>query len=445
MTGLTIAPGEALTEARLGALLAAHERAMRPKRRLREDYLGLSPVHKGRVARGRPNNEAYTALGRYIVNTATGYLVGVPPVYVYDDGDAAARLSEVLDANDETTVNYALAEDMAMVGWGMDLVWFDETGAVRLRELDPLDAFLVRTADLAGEARYGVRLYREARADGVVVTRGEVYSPKDVQPFSYDGAARFTGDPQPHHLDGVPMTEYPNNRFNQGDFEPVRRDIDAYNLALSCAADDLQSVANAFLALVGMGATDEAAIEEANRTRVLLLPEGGAAQFITKEVADSALQHHKADLRRDILQVAGVPDLSDEFFSGNASGVALRYKLWGLDQLWARKKSYMERSLFRRLRLIAGALNLKGARIGEVSRLVTIKWTRNMPQDVSEKVTAAQALSGIASNQTVYEALEPVTGVTAADEAARVAAEELAPVEDVPVRRQRRSDGDEVQ
>ena len=442
MTGLTIAPGEALTEARLGGYLAAHERAMRPKRRLREDFLGLSPVHKGRVAKGRPNNEAYTPLGRYIVDTATGYLMGVPPVYVYDDADAAARISQVLDANDEATVNYALAEDMATVGWGMDLVWFDESGAIRLRELDPLDAFLIRAGDLTGEVRYGVRLYREAQEGGSVLTRGEVYSDATVQPFAYDGTARYAGPALPHHLGGVPMTEYPNNRFYQGDFEPVRRDIEAYNLALSCAADDLQSVANAFLALVGMGATDEAAIQEANRTRVLLLPEGGAAQFLTKEVADAALEHHKAALRRDVLQVAGVPDLSDEFFSGNASGVALRYKLWGLDQLWARKKSYMERGLFRRLRLIAGALNLKGAHIGEVSDLVTIKWTRNMPQDVSEQVAAAQALSGIASNQTVFEALEPVTGVTAADEAARVAVEELSPVEEAPVRRKRRADGD---
>ena len=35
----------------------------------------------------------------------------------------------------------------------------------------------------------------------------------------------------------------------------------------------------------------------------------------------------------DIHKISGVPDMSDESFAGNASGVAMKYKLLNLEQI----------------------------------------------------------------------------------------------------------------
>ena len=51
-------------------------------------------------------------------------------------------------------------------------------------------------------------------------------------------------------------------------------------MLLSGALDDMQSVANAFLALYGMQGTTQDDVDRANRTHVLALSEGGRAEFV---------------------------------------------------------------------------------------------------------------------------------------------------------------------
>ena len=124
-------------------------------------------------------------------------------------------------------------------------------------------------------------------------------------------------------------------------------------LLLSGALDDMQSVANAFLALYGMLGTTQGDIDEANRTRVLSLAEGGRAEFVVKDLNHEALGQLENNLRRSILQLSMTPDLSDDSFAGNTSGVALQYKLWGIEQV----RSAKERSFTPSLRALLDALS----------------------------------------------------------------------------------------
>ena len=83
--------------------------------------------------------------------------------------------------------------------------------------------------------------------------------------------------------------------------------LDAYNLLLSGAMDDMQSVANAFLALYGMQGTTQGDIDEANRTRILSLAEGGRAEFVVKNLNHEALAQLESNLRRSILELNTTP------------------------------------------------------------------------------------------------------------------------------------------
>ena len=66
------------------------------------------------------------------------------------------------------------------------------------------------------------------------------------------------------------------------------------------AMDDMQSVANAFLALYGMLGTTQGDIDEANRTRVLSLAEGGRAEFVVKDLNHEALGQLENNLSRQV-------------------------------------------------------------------------------------------------------------------------------------------------
>ena len=179
--------------------------------------------------------------------------------------------------------------------------------------------------------------------------------------------------------------------------------VDAYNLLLSGAMDDMQSVANAFLALYGMQGTTQGDIDAANRSRILSLTEGGRAEFVVKNLNHEALAQLEVNLRRSILQLSMTPDLSDDSFAGNASGVALQYKLWGIEQVRAAK----ERSFADSFRCLLGVFSTGLRVLGAPVDLATAQLTfyKNLPQNQTELAQTLLDLSPILSQRTILEKL----------------------------------------
>ena len=91
-----------------------------------------------------------------------------------------------------------------------------------------------------------------------------------------------------------------------------------------------------------MQGTTQKDIEQANRTRILALSEGGRAEFVVKNLNHEALGQLEAYLRRSILQLSMTPDLGDEHFAGNSSGVALQYKLWASSRCEAQRSAALQ-------------------------------------------------------------------------------------------------------
>ena len=242
-----------------------------------------------------------------------------------------------------------------IMGLHAALVWLEQSG-VRVCRCDPLTCFGIRGGEAGEPLRAAVRLFK--RPDDTVC--GMLYEEERVTPFTWDGQRVALGAPEenlPGHLALVPFN---NNCQTCGDFEMVTGLLDAYNLLLSGAMDDMQSVANAFLALYGMQGTTQGDIDEANRTRILSLAEGGRAEFVVKNLNHEALAQLESNLRRSILELSMTPDLSDERFAGNASGVAMQYKLWGIEQVrLAKERSFLD-GLHRLLTALSGSFALLG-------------------------------------------------------------------------------------
>ena len=419
MTNSYILDKSELNDTRLLEIIEAHRRESQSIQRCFDYYLGNVSVNKGIIADGRPNNKANTNLAKYIVDTATGYFAGIAPGYKFSTATAERVLSGIFDENDEQSVNYEIAQNMSIAGVGYDLVYIDEEKRIRIRALDPRKTFVIYSSSIDREAIAAVRYFtRDAKL------MGEIYEAGRTRQFEMRGGRIVILDSVETPFDAPNVTEYVNGRFRMGDFESAIENIDLYNLALSGAADDMQSIANAYLVLNGFEQPDEATMEILRSERVIAVPTDGGASYITKNVNDAAMQNHKATLKSDILQVCGVPDLTDECFSGISSGVALRYKLWGIDQLFARKAAGMEQGLFNRLRLIRSAVKaLYNEDIGEVSQTVSVYYTKNMPQELTSQVDTAAKLKGIVSDRTLRELLEGITGVSAAEEEERIQSE----------------------
>ena len=399
----------------LGAAVGEFLRTVRPERQRRFDYYrGELTVNKGETVRGCPDNRLRAPFPRYITEVHTGYFLGLPPTLAYGDAAADGRYAELSRALDLPHLYFDLGRDLSVCGAGFALVWAERSG-VRVCRCDPCDCFAIRSGEAGAPLLAAVRLF----AGGKGETRGVLYTAERLIPFVWDRTGVTLSTAEENLLHTIPLLPFYNNCQGVGDFEMVTGLVDAYNLLLSGALDDMQSVANAFLALYGMQGTTQKDIEQANRTRILALSEGGRAEFVVKNLNHEALGQLEANLRRSILQLSMTPDLGDEHFAGNSSGVALQYKLWGIEQV----RSAKERSFTVGLRSLLGVLSAGERLMGRGVALSggELTFYKNLPQDSTALASTLLSPAPVLSQQTILENLPWVSD--AQEELRRKAAE----------------------
>lgn len=400
----------------LGAAVGEFLRTVRPDRqRLYDYYRGEQPVNKGEAVRGRPNNLLRAPFPRYITEVHTGYFLGIPPALAYGEAAAGERYAALSRDLDLPHLYFDLGRDLSICGAGFALVWAERSG-VRLCRCDPCDCFAIRSGEAGSPLLAAVRLL----AGGKGETRGVLYTAERLIPFVWDGTGVTLGTAEENLLHTIPLLPFYNNCQGVGDFEMVTGLVDAYNVLLSGALDDMQSVANAFLALYGMQGTTQKDIDQANRTRILSLSEGGRAEFVVKNLNHEALGQLEVNLRRSILQLSMTPDLCDEHFAGNSSGVALQYKLWGIEQVRAAKEHTFTDGLRGLLAVLTAGELLMGRNIDLTGGMAT--FYKNLPQDNAALAETLLSLSPVLSAQTILENLPWVTDVQ--EELRRKAAED---------------------
>ena len=389
----------------LGAAVGEFLRTVRPERqRLYDYYRGEQSVDKGETVRGRPNNRLRAPFPRYITEVHTGYFLGISPTLAYGDAAAGAHYAALSRTLSLPHLYFDIGRDMSVCGIGFALVWAERSG-VRVCRCDPCDCFAIRSSEAGSPLLATVRLF--AGREGEL--RGVLYTPELLVSFVWSGGSVTLGTAEKNLLHTIPLLPFYNNCQGTGDFEMVTGLVDAYNLLLSGAMDDMQSVANAFLALYGMQGTTQKDIEQANRTRILALSEGGRAEFVVKNLNHEALGQLEINLRRSILQLSMTPDLCDEHFAGNSSGVALQYKLWGIEQVRAAKERTFTDGMGTLLAALTAGERLLGC--GVDLRGGEMTFYKNLPQDYAALVSTLLSLSPLLSKRTILENLPWVADV----------------------------------
>ena len=116
---------------------------------------------------------------------------------------------------------------------------------------------------------------------------------------------------------------------------PAYRRVD---LLQSDRVNDKQQAAEKLLVLTGCALdTDEQGRPpwlQLRMDKALCLPDGDAkAEYLSGHMDESGNEILRASLAQDIHKLSLVPDLSEKSFAGNLSGIALKYRLLGLEQL----------------------------------------------------------------------------------------------------------------
>ena len=100
--------------------------------------------------------------------------------------------------------------------------------------------------------------------------------------------------------------------------------------------------------------------------------------------------------------------MSDESFTGNTSGVAIKYKLIGLEQIRSRKEREFKKGLQRRIELISNIRQLKSQTPIDF-RDIEITFTANIPANTQEQAQIVKLLDGLVSQKRLLSLLPFVT------------------------------------
>ena len=348
----------------------------------------------------KPNNKVVNPYANYITTLITGYFVGEPVQYTSDNEVELEQYIEVMDYNDEPSVNKEIAKWQSVCGEGYDIVYIDMDGNTRFKALPAIGMIPIYNDDLEETLIYVIRYWTSYDIEsGQNINYVEVYSAVDISKYQEDVAGGFHLIDQKYHLFGqVPITPYYNNSEGQGDFELVISEIDAYDSFESDSVNEADYFADSYLVLSGMEGTTSEDVKSMKENRVLLFPEGGEGHWLTKNVNDSWIENEKQRLDKDIHKFSFCPPMTDENFAQNASGVAMKYKLLGLETKVGVKETEFEKGLRRRLELIYGVMRKVN---GDMDYLdINIVFTRNLPLDLNEAVDTVIKLDGIVSDET---------------------------------------------
>lgn len=402
-----ISPDEELTDAKLRRFIERHaaESTFRYKQ-LQDAYETDFPIfHKKPKPEWKPDNRIAVNFAKYIVDTMNGYFIGNPIKIIVDGGEETIeKYIEFLDQyNDQDDNNAELSKICSIYGKGYEMYYNDEDGNVGIIYLDPTEAFMIYDDSVLKRERYFVRLYRDE--DNVL--HGSVSDQEKVRWFTIKGKIVWNEQEQLHYFNGVPATEYRENKECQGIFEPVMSIINAFNKAISEKANDVDYFADAYLKIIGT-LLDEDELKHIRSDRVINFDGDGESvivDFLQKPNGDTTQENLLDRLQNLIFLISMVANISDENF-GTSSGIAMAYKLQGMSNLRKTKERKFTSGMNRRYKLIFS--NPGNAMKKDDWVKLHYKFTPNVPANLLEESQIAQNLSGVVSQETQLGVLSVV-------------------------------------
>ena len=387
------------------ALVNKHKTVRLSYSTLLDYYLGKHDILFRTFKDGsKPNNHAVNNFAKLIVDTSTAYFLGEPVTYLCKDNSFLEKFTEVHRDNFSIDVDAELGKLVSIYGHAYELHYLQE-GVHRFKAVSPYNMFMCYSMGI--EETPVCAVLHESYKDTVSneeITFVQVYTKDSVLEFEAKGEdIKFPPTVNPHYFGEVPAIEYLANEERQGDFETVITLIDAYNTAVSDSINDIEYWNDAYLLLQNLDATTQEDIETMKQNRVLLVDGEGDARFITKNVQDTHIENIKDRLTMDIHKFSQTPNLNDEQFATNLSGIAIKYKLLGLENKTAIKERKFTTSLIKRIDLIRNILNIRGNNFG--FDYVEPIFTRNIPANLVELGDLVAKIRGLVSDETLRSQL----------------------------------------
>ena len=380
--------------------------------------------------KSKPNNQVMCNIPKYIVQVRTGFFSSSPLTLESENPEYLKDIRKVLEYNDFKQVFNQLDTYCSIYGHSFLVMYMNEEGRISFTAQNPTDWIYVRDNSLEQKPKFAIRYY--AWWDDVENLQKydiELYTDKEI--INYEGSPVDLKEVnrKPHYFNGLPVIEFMENESRQGAYENVISLIDTYELMLSDTANTINYFSDCYLVLTGMQETQAEDIARMKNDRVLLVPEGCEASFLTKNVSENYNENMLKRLQEQIFVVACTPLLSDSSFSSNSSGVAIQFKLFSMEKSVQLKENIFRAGFNRMFNLIKDMINLYERKSYTEDDTIIQTFTRSLPMDLSALADSISKLNGVVSRRTLMSQLEFVSDASLEENQLRTEQEEAMEME----------------
>lgn len=371
-------------------------------------YLGHHPVLEQPAKQTGADNRLVVNLPKYLVDTYNGFFSGIAPKISLDDDKENQKLQDWNNTNSFVDKLNEISKQADIYGKSYAFVYQDEDSQTRVTYCSPSHAFMVYDDTVNREPLAFVRYHYDNSSDATA--KGTIY----YADASYDfvGPA-INPEPTPNLYKLVPAVEFYENEERQGVFDGCITLINELDRALSQKANQVEYFDNAYLYMLRIQLekdrdTGQPMLDLKN-DRFIYAPAdttvNGKIGFVSKPDGDNMQENLINRLTEWIFQTAMIPNMNDQAFSGNSSGVALQYKLLPMKN----RASNKERKFVHSLRHLYQIIFSVGTVLPDSSKNkwqdLSFQFTRNMPANIADEVNSAVNASGIVSKETALSLL----------------------------------------
>ena len=380
--------------------------------------------------KSKPNNQVMCNIPKYIVQVRTGFFSSSPLTLESGNPEYLKDIRKVLEYNDFKQTFNQLDTYCSIYGHSFLVMYMNEEGRIAFTAQNPTDWIYVRDNSLEQKPKFAIRYYAWwDDVENLQMYDIELYTDKEI--INYEGSPvdlKEVGR-RPHYFNGLPVIEFMENESRQGSYENVISLIDTYELMLSDTANTINYFSDCYLVLTGMQETQAEDIARMKNDRVLLVPEGCEASFLTKDVSENYNENMLKRLQEQIFVVACTPLLSDSSFSSNSSGVAIQFKLFSMEKSVQLKENIFRAGFNRMFNLIKDMINLYERKSYTEDDTIIQTFTRSLPMDLSALADSISKLNGVVSRRTLMSQLDFVSDATLEENQLRIEQEEVMEME----------------
>ena len=390
--------------------------------------VGNNPAILDKAAGKSPDNRIPTPLAKSAVEDMTGYAGRAGDVKVlYEQVEVGEEVTvkedpfitymESMDTYNKVDLeNSELYEESLNQGESYELWWTSDKkklpGGLLTAEYKIVpnsEILLIHSSDLKRELLFAIHFTEQAKT----VTADIYYAEYKERWIKQKGKDVWVNEEEetryPYKI--VPVNVFKSNRRSLPYFEAEKSLIDAHDKVLSKSLNEVDRF-NASILMI-QKKVKEIDVERLKNGDISVMDDFSEAtakfaEYLKKDF--SGVSEFYTDLldrfERLFHKSIKDPDMTAEAFAGgDQSGIAIAFKLIGMEFKASQIETYFSQGLDRRLKLYADLYNASTNDVDVNDYKVVIKSKRNIPVDVKAKAEIAQILFGIVPREMLLEFL----------------------------------------